>query len=178
MDKTKKLLLLLCVSGLILGSCKDNSEKELLGEKTVSTKTENTVEAYVTLHLEGGQTIELNPRRQSGTISSTRLNVNMSDFGLLLMLRLHDNKEAIEEKEYTDPRADIAIKNIAKDGALEEEYRSYYYESKEGKEGDTRMKITSIGENHAEGTFTGTLYSKSNKKATIEGKFNIKKKKK
>lgn len=177
MTKTKSFLFLLCIVGLTLTACKDTSEKNLSAEKTDSTKTKNKVKAYVTIHLEDGQTIELNPRRQAGTINPTSLNVNISDFGAIVMLRLHDNKEAIEEKDYTDPRADIAIKNVTKDGALEEEYRSYYYESKDGKEGDTQMKITSIGENHAEGTFTGTLYSKSNKKATIEGRFNIDKKK-
>lgn len=177
MTKAKSWIFLICIASLLLSGCKDTSEKDISAKNNVSEK-QSAADAYVTIHLEDGRTIELDPRRQSGIINSKRLNVNLSDYGIIVMLRLHDNNEAVEEKDYTDPRADIAIKNVAKDGALDEEYRSYYYEDQDGNEGKTQINITSFGENHAEGTFTGTLYSKSQKKATVEGKFSIKTKKK
>lgn len=178
MLKTIRLLLLLGIFGLILIGCKDNSKKDESTANNTLLKTEKQNDTYVTVDLDDGSTVEMKVKRQSGNARSPNiLNVNMTDYSLLVILRLRSRNTPIEEKGYEDPDADITLKNVKKNGPIDEEYRSYYYKNENGQEGETKITVTYRGENHTEGTFTGTLYSKSHKKAIIRGKFNIQKKK-
>lgn len=175
MFKIRHLWLILGVLGMLLLSCKDTSEHK--GATDQTTKTKHKSDAYATIHLDDGSTIDLDVRRQSGKVSSsTSLTANLSDYGLIVMLRLKTHDQPIKEKDYTNPEADMTIKNVTKDGPLDEEYRSYYYTDADGNEGSTKITITELSEDHSEGSFSGTLYSKSHRKMTVEGKFNTKKK--
>lgn len=164
-----KIVFFLGVFGFILIGCKDNSKND---------KATNKTDAYATIQLEDGQTIDLEVKRQKGFLSSpTNFTANMTDYGLVIMLRLDTNDQDIKEKEYENPQADLAIMNVNKDGPLDETYRSYFT-NEDGNEGETKLTLTSIAEDHSEGTFRGILYSTNHKKAVIEGKFITKRKKK
>ena len=97
----------------------------------------------------------------------------MTDYKVMVMFDLKDS-EPLQNKTY-EKGAGLSISNMQGDMPLEESFRTGN-KSEDGKQGDAKIEITSISETHAEGTFTGTLYSLSHRKATIEGKFVTKNK--
>lgn len=176
MFKTKRLILLLGIFTVIMTGCKDNTKNENGTDEKASSKTETETGSYAIIHLDDGRDIELNAKSISGQAFSPKLpTASLTDYSLLLMLRLNFLENPVEEKSYDEPYANITLQNVKNDGPLTEVYRTQY-KSADGKEGKTTITITSIGDTHSEGTFSGTLYSKNHKKAVIEGKFNIKKK--
>ncbi|AFL81565.1 hypothetical protein Aeqsu_2102 [Aequorivita sublithincola DSM 14238] len=176
MFKTKRLILLLGIFTIIITGCKNNSKTENGTDDTSTSKTETGNGSYAIIHLDDGRDIELDAKTISGKAFSPNLpTASLTDYSLLLLLRLNFLENPVEEKSYDVPYANITLQNVKKDGPLTEVYRTQY-KSADGKEGKTTITITSIGDTHSEGTFSGTLYSKNHKKAVIEGKFNIKKK--
>ena len=166
--------LLLVVLSLFLYGCKDNPKNE---ESKASTNTETIVnieegDNYATIHLEDGSTINLKPSSQTGhTNGPSQFTASLTDFEMVVNLQLTSADGPIEEKTYESPEAGITVKIVGENSPLKEEYGSFFYINENGEEGDAILEINTIGENHSEGTFSGTLYSKSGKKATIEGKF-------
>ncbi|MDQ7916591.1 hypothetical protein RBU60_03310 [Mesonia sp. MT50] len=73
----------------------------------------------------------------------------------------------------------IKVSQMGKSNLIEETYDSHYNKGAETKkEGNSKLTITTMNSDLAQGTFSGTLYSKSGKKITIkDGVFNVKKKK-
>lgn len=165
MFKTRYLALLLGVFGLLLVGCKNNANNE------------NSADAHATIQLNDGSPIEFKPTMLMGGMNSpTTIRANMSDMKVTFMLVLKSSKDKpIEEgKVYENSRAQISLVNT-KDKPLDETYRSYHYKSEDGEEGEAKITVTSLGEENSEGTFSGTLYSKSHKKVVVEGKFTNKK---
>lgn len=155
------LLIVLLIAGLSFTSCKNDS------------KNDPDTEAHAIIHKEDGSSIEFSPKMIVGGVSSPEtVTANMSDMKLTFMIALRSSKdEPIEEgKVYDNIKSQISIINTT-DATLDETYRSYYFKSEDGEEGSAKITVTSLGEEHAEGTFSGTLYSKSHKKINIEGSF-------
>lgn len=177
MLKTKYLLLTLGIFAFILTGCKDNSKNENGTDGTLSSKTETGTGSYAIIHLDDGRDIKLNAKKMIGQEFSTKLpTASLTDYSLLLMLRLDYLENPIEEKSYEVPHANMTLQNVKNDGPLAEVYRTQY-KSADGEAGKTTITITSIDDNHSEGTFKGTLYSETHKKAIVEGKFTVKRKK-
>lgn len=163
--KFKTLAFLLLFSFIFTG-CKNNS------------KNGNKKEAYAQIQLDDGSTIDFKPSMfMGGANSSTTVGANMSDLNstIMLSIRRPDDKPIKEGKVYDGRSAQISISNT-QDGPLDEMYRSYHFKSEDGEEGEAKITVTALGENHSEGTFKGTLYSKSHKKIVVEGKFTNEKK--
>lgn len=174
MKKAKTYAILLCLFsiGLFLISCNDSSKKN---ENVQTEVTENDNDGYVNLKLDDGSIIEIKSLTQSGGRSlPSKFHASLSGKGIIVILQLSSTDGPIKEGKYGDVGLGITVKNL--NG---EEYRSFYYKNKDtGKEGEAETTITSIGEKHVTGIFSGTLYSKSGKKTTIEGKFATIEKKK
>lgn len=167
MFKTRYLLLLLILSSFIFTGCENNS------------KNGNKKEVYAHIQLEDGSTIDFKPSMlMGGANSPTTVGANMSDLKstIMISIRKGENEPIEEGKIYDGISAQISISNTG-DKPLDETYRSYHFKSEDGEEGEAKITVTSLGKNHSEGTFKGTLYSKSHKKIVVEGKFTNKKKK-
>lgn len=173
MQKTRHFLLGLGIFAFILAGCKDNSKTENGANDTSSAKTEKKSNANATIHLDDGRTIEMKDKRPRGNSNApSRLTVTLSD-DVILMVQLDAYDTNLENKAYDELTvASIVLTSTSHDGPLgKEAYRSYN-ENADGKEGDAKITITSFKNNHAEGTFKGTLYSQNHKKAVVEGTFN------
>lgn len=74
----------------------------------------------------------------------------------------------------------IKVSQMGNSNLIEETYDSHYSKGAETKkEGNSKLTITTMNSDLAQGTFSGTLYSKSGKKIMIkDGVFKVKKKKK
>jgi|GEM_PF-6456472 hypothetical protein len=176
MLKTRRLVMLLGIFGLILVGCKDNSKNKNTTDDDSSSKTETKNDAYATIQMDDGSTIEMKISKQKGGLGSpTKFSANMTDYKLMVMLKLI-NSEPIKNKTYKNSGVSLTIASVNKKSALDEMYRSWHFKSADGKEGQAKITFISISKTHAEGTFTGTLYSKSHRKVTIEGKFMTKRK--
>ncbi|MDQ7917941.1 hypothetical protein RBU60_10170 [Mesonia sp. MT50] len=189
MFKTKRLMILLGIFGFLLVGCKDNSKTENAADdaslsrtkndtdNTSSSKTKKKTGAYATITFDDGRrTIEMEARSQQGILSlPTKFEGNMTDYKIIVIIELKDS-EPLQNKIY-EKGAYLSISNMKGKIPLDEKYQSNHNKSEDGKRGHAEIKITSISKTHAEGTFTGTLYSKSHRKATIEGKFITKRKK-
>lgn len=186
MFRTKRLVLLLGLFTLIMTGCKDTSKNESVADDTSSSKTESDTDntsssktekktgAYATIKFDDGRTIEMEARSQKGFLGlPNKFEGNMTDYKVIVMIELRDS-EPLQNKTY-EKGAFLSISNMQGDIPLEESFGSNN-KNEDGKQGDAKIKITSISKTHAEGTFTGTLYSKSHRKATIEGKFVTKSK--
>ncbi|MCG2431744.1 hypothetical protein [Aequorivita xiaoshiensis] len=179
MCKIKPLFIVLGIIGLVLISCKDNSNSENDADNKVSSKVESKDDSSIEIQLEDGKNIILNSPNQSGNLfAPSSLAVNMDKDGIVVMLKLSKYKTPLENKVYDDPLdAQITLTSISHSGPLgKESYRSFN-ENENGEEGKVRINLISHSENHAEGTFEGTLYSQNKKEAIIKGKFKTKKKK-
>jgi len=179
MLKTRRLVMLLAIFGLILVSCKDNSKNENATDDDSSSKTEAKNGAYATVHMDDGSTIEMKlfVKQKGGLGSPTKFSANMTDNNLMVLLNL-TNSEPIKAKTYENSGLKLSVTSLKKKRGLDEMYRSWHFKSTDGKVGDAKVTFTTINKTNAEGTFSGTLYSKSHRKATVEGKFEIKRKKK
>lgn len=150
-----------------LGSCQEN-------KKESSPEMEAGQDGVATITLGDGQEIEFEATF-STVQTSMGLMVGLSNTGnrmlLLLSVRIPYN-QALEAKEY---EGQLTMKQQMKDDILKEEYRSFYYENPEtGKSGNATITLTEVADNQVSGTFSGTLYSESGKKAIIkEGKFSV-----
>jgi hypothetical protein len=174
MFKTRRLVMLLGILGLILSGCKDNSKNKNTADRDSSSNTEKKMDAYATIRLDDGRTFEVQTSRPEGNSSSSNsIGIKFMDYKILVRLNLK-NTEPIKDKTYRTPEVKLSIYSVSKKSQFDRKYRSYWNESEDGKVGEAKVTITSISKTHAEGTFTGTAYSKSHRKATIEGKFMIK----
>ena len=167
--------LLFMVLSLFLLSCKETPKKEESITTTKVESIENKIEDgdnYANIKLQDGSTINLKPSSQSGhTNGPSQFTASLTDFEMVVMLQLTATDGPIEKKKYEGPEAGITVKIVGENSPIKEEYGSFFYINDNGEEGDAKIDFSSIGENNSEGTFSGTLYSKSGKKATIEGKF-------
>lgn len=174
MKKANIYILIMClfICSSFFVSC-NNSSKKKENVKTEGTENKNSDGDYAKLELEDGNVIELKSPRQSGGRSlPSRFHLSLSGQGIIVILQLTSTDGPITEKKYGDIGLGITVKNL--NG---EDYRSFFENKDTGEEGEAETTITSIGDKHVNGTFSGTLFSKSGKKATIEGKFATVKKK-
>lgn len=180
MFKTKCLILLLGIAILIMTGCKDNTKNENEADTNTSSKIEKKNDTYAIIHLDDGSEIKMKDKRPSGNSNApSRLTANISDNGMIIMLKLNTYKTPLEDRVYEDPlEGQIVLTSVSHDGPLgKEAYRSTGT-SEDGKEGEVKITLISHGENHSEGTFKGTLYSQNHKQAVVEGKFITNKRKK
>lgn len=180
MFKTRRLVLLLGISILIMTGCKDISKNESDTDTNTSSKIEKKNDTYAIIHLDDGREIEMKDKRPSGNSNApSRLTANISENGMIIMLKLDTYKTPLEDRVYEDPlEGQIVLTSISHDGPLgKEAYRSYNT-NEDGKEGKMKITLISHDKNHSEGTFKGTLYSPSHKQAVVEGKFITNKRKK
>lgn len=155
---SRTLLFALLVSVAFAGCSKDNDESG--GEVGAS-------DSYVKIELEDGNIIELkNPTQIMGGISPIgSFSTSLTDYEVIVIIQLYSFGEPTVGQQFTP--ASITARNVA-----DEDYRSFYYKNKEtGEEGEGEVTITAIGDKHVKGTFSAIMYSKSGKRATIEGRF-------
>jgi len=179
MFKIKNILLLAAIFGLILSGCKDNSKTENATDDDSSSITEAENGAYANFHLDDGSTVEMNlfVKQKGGLGASTNFSAHITDYSkLLVMLKILNSEQPITTKTYEGVQ--LTVTSPKKKVGFDEMYRSWHFKSKDGEEGQSKMTFTTINKTHAVGTFSGTLYSRSHRKATIEGAFNIKREKK
>lgn len=168
MKKASKYAILLFIfsCSLFFNACYEKIAKK---ENGITVASENNdSDDYVNIIFDGGQSINLKSPTQSGGRSlPSRFHASLSGKGVVVMLQLIARDGPIKGKKYGDIRFGITVKNL--NG---EEYRSLYYKSKDtGKEGDAEITIATIEGDNVSGSFFGTLYSKTGKKTTVEGKF-------
>lgn len=158
---------MLAIAGLmLLGACGKKNKAD--------TKDKGAIGSAI-ITLDGGQEIKFKATFNTGTsLFERKLSVGLSNQGngMLLTLLMYSG-DPIEEPGTYD--GTITLRQQSKDDILKEQYRSTYYKDAEtGEEGDCSFTITTLSEKRVQGTFSGTLYSESGKKATIgEGKFDI-----
>ncbi|MGO3260391.1 MAG: hypothetical protein ACTIK4_03500 [Mesonia sp.] len=178
MFKTKRLVILLGIFGLLLGGCKDNSENKNATDDDSSSITEAKNGAYANFHLDDGSTVKMNlsVKQKGGLGEPTNFSAHITDYSkLLVMLKILNSEQPITTKTYEGVQ--LTVTSPKKKVGFDEMYRSWHFKSKDGEEGQSKITFTTINKKHAEGTFSGTLYSKSHRKATVEGEFMIKKEK-
>lgn len=175
MIKTKRLLLVIGLFGILLIACKNESKNETEVNKTLVSKNNKNAGAQATIQLDDGSTLEMKERKPRGNSNApSRFTVNITDLdGVIIMLKLDANDTPLEETSYEkSPNATLVLTSTSSVGALgSESYRSYN-EDADGNEGEAKITLTSFGNNQAEGNFKGILYSPSHKKASIEGNFS------
>ncbi|WP_313114526.1 hypothetical protein [Aequorivita sediminis] len=182
MCKIKPLLFVIGIFSLVLIGCKNNSNNannENDADNKASSKVESKDDGYIEIQLEDGKNIVLNSPNQKGKLfAPSSLTVNMDKDGVVVMLKLNKYKRPLENQVYDDPLdAQITLTSISHSGPLgKEAYRSFN-ENENGEEGKVKINLISHSEDHAEGTFEGTLYSQNKKEAIIKGKFKTKKEK-
>lgn len=163
----KVLMVTLLFGCCSLSSCQEN-------KKGNSPEMNSGQDGVATISLEDGREIEF-----EATFSTVQtpmgLMIGLSNprNGMLLLLSVripHD--QTLETKQY---KGQLTMNQQTKDDILKEKYRSFYHENPEtGETGNATITLTEVSDNHVSGTFSGTLYSESGKKAFIEGgKFSV-----
>lgn len=115
MFKTKRLILLLGIFTIIITGCKNNSKTENGTDDTSTSKTETGNGSYAIIHLDDGRDIELDAKTISGKAFSPNLpTASLTDYSLLLLLRLNFLENPVEEKSYDVPYANITLQNVKK----------------------------------------------------------------
>ncbi|SHF57582.1 hypothetical protein SAMN05444483_101646 [Salegentibacter echinorum] len=188
MSKARYLVMLLAIFGIILVGCKDISKNENDVDNTSSSKTKNGINdsastsktrkktgTYATINFDDGRTIEMVARSKQGILSlPSKFEANITDYKLIVMIEVKDS-EPLQNKIY-EKGAYLSISNMKSEIPLKESFGSNNT-NKDGKRGEAKITFTTINNTRAEGTFSGTLYSKSHRKATIEGEFIIERQK-
>lgn len=170
MKKTYTYVLLLCIfsCSLFFSACDDNTTKTK-SVKTEATENSNNNDSYVNLKFDDGNSINLvSPEQSGGRSLPSRFHASLSGNGITVMLQLRTTDGPIKEAEYRDIKFGITVKDLSG-----EEYQSLYYnENETGKRGEAEITITSVEGDNVNGSFSGTLYSKTGKRTTVNGKFS------
>lgn len=141
-----------------------------------NTELENEKVGTATILFENGKEIQF-----TGTFSFVQstmgkhIAISNPKNGMYLSLSIKDFiNQGIKPGEYTE-QASISLKQQHFDDLLKEGFRSYFYKGPDGNTGKAKIVLTAVEEKHIAGTFSGTLYSESGKKAKVSnGKFDIK----
>lgn len=176
-----KIIPLLLVIGLAFASCRNDKkgDSDLDSEQVDNTSTKDDDDgATATLSLADGKKLDFKSNfNNSASLMGQNLSIGFtntySGLTVYMMMMSHEALVPGNQNGY------IKVSQAGDSDIIEETYSSQYNnESEPKKEGNSKLTITKIGKDFAQGTFSGTLYSKNGKKLTIKGgQFSFKKKK-
>lgn len=153
-----KLAILLFFTSLLFSACTGAGANA--GKKSVAKIT-----------FEDGEKLEVSVTDLKGGINSGySYSANMMAGATVIIFNTM-NVKPVNDGDVNE--LNITIHNIQNTAPLDEEYRSFYHESKEsGEEGNASITFTSISGDNVSATFSGTIISPSGKTATIEGELH------